>query len=29
LVDDLIGAAFPVNNPDATASCGGGTSFSI
>jgi iron-sulfur cluster assembly accessory protein len=28
-VDDLIGAAFRVNNPVATASCGCGTSFSI
>ncbi len=28
-VDDLIGAAFKVNNPVATASCGCGTSFSI
>ena len=28
-VDDLIGAAFKVNNPIATASCGCGTSFSI
>ena len=28
-VDDLIGAAFRVNNPQATASCGCGTSFSI
>jgi iron-sulfur cluster assembly accessory protein len=28
-VDDLIGAAFKVNNPNATASCGCGTSFSI
>jgi len=28
-VDDLIGAAFKVNNPKATASCGCGTSFSI
>ena len=27
--DDLIGAAFKVNNPNATASCGCGTSFSI
>ncbi len=27
--DDLIGAAFRVNNPNATASCGCGTSFSI
>jgi iron-sulfur cluster assembly accessory protein len=28
-VDDLIGAAFKINNPQATASCGCGTSFSI
>jgi iron-sulfur cluster assembly accessory protein len=28
-VDDLIGASFRVNNPQATASCGCGTSFSI
>ncbi|MFP4537932.1 MAG: iron-sulfur cluster insertion protein ErpA [Dichotomicrobium sp.] len=28
-VDDLIGAAFTVKNPNATASCGCGTSFSI
>src|SRR5215472_7879523 len=28
-VDDLIGAAFKINNPIATASCGCGTSFSI
>jgi|SRR5687768_3546018 iron-sulfur cluster insertion protein len=28
-VDDLIGAAFRVKNPQATASCGCGTSFSI
>jgi iron-sulfur cluster assembly accessory protein len=28
-VDDLIGAAFKVKNPHATASCGCGTSFSI
>jgi iron-sulfur cluster assembly accessory protein len=28
-VDDLIGAAFRVNNPKATASCGCGTSFSL
>jgi iron-sulfur cluster assembly accessory protein len=27
--DDLMGAAFKVNNPNATASCGCGTSFSI
>jgi len=28
-VDDLIGAAFRINNPQATASCGCGTSFSL
>ena len=28
-VDDLIGQAFKVNNPNATASCGCGTSFSV
>jgi iron-sulfur cluster assembly accessory protein len=28
-VDDLIGASFKVRNPQATASCGCGTSFSI
>ncbi len=28
-VDDLIGAQFKLNNPNATASCGCGTSFSI
>jgi iron-sulfur cluster assembly accessory protein len=28
-VDDLIGAAFKVHNPNATAACGCGTSFSI
>ena len=28
-VDDLMGQAFKVNNPHATASCGCGTSFSI
>lgn len=28
-VDDLIGQAFKINNPHATASCGCGTSFSI
>ena len=28
-VDDLIGALFRVANPNATASCGCGTSFSI
>ena len=27
--DDLIGAQFKINNPNATASCGCGTSFSI
>ncbi len=26
---ELIGAAFKINNPNATASCGCGTSFSI
>ena len=28
-VDDLIGASFKVNNPNATSSCGCGSSFSI
>src|SRR5579872_1100114 len=28
-VDDLIGSAFKVNNPNATASCGCGTSFAL
>ena len=28
-VDDLIGAAFQVKNPNASASCGCGMSFSI
>jgi iron-sulfur cluster assembly accessory protein len=28
-VDDLIGAAFKINNPQAKASCGCGTSFSL
>jgi iron-sulfur cluster assembly accessory protein len=28
-VDDLIGASFRVHNPNATASCGCGTSFSV
>jgi iron-sulfur cluster assembly accessory protein len=28
-VDDLIGAAFKIKNPVATASCGCGTSFSV
>ena len=28
-VDDLIGAMFKVNNPNATSSCGCGTSFSV
>jgi iron-sulfur cluster assembly accessory protein len=28
-VDELIGAAFKIHNPNATASCGCGTSFSI
>lgn len=27
--DQLIGASFQINNPNATASCGCGTSFSI
>jgi iron-sulfur cluster assembly protein len=27
--DDLIGAAFKVNNPNASSSCGCGTSFSV
>lgn len=29
LVDNLMGEAFAVNNPQATASCGCGTSFSV
>lgn len=28
-VDELIGAAFKINNPNATAGCGCGTSFSV
>ena len=28
-VDDLIGASFQIKNPNATASCGCGTSFSL
>ena len=28
-VDDLIGASFKIKNPQPTASCGCGTSFSI
>jgi iron-sulfur cluster assembly accessory protein len=28
-VDDLIGQSFKIHNPQATASCGCGTSFSI
>ncbi len=28
-VDDLIGAAFKIKNPNATSSCGCGTSFSL
>ena len=28
-VDDLIGQSFKIKNPNATASCGCGTSFSI
>jgi iron-sulfur cluster assembly accessory protein len=27
--DEMIGAAFKINNPNATSSCGCGTSFSI
>ena len=27
--DDLIGQAFKVNNPNATSSCGCGTSFAV
>ncbi|MGN6514984.1 MAG: iron-sulfur cluster insertion protein ErpA [Rhizomicrobium sp.] len=28
-VNDLIGASFKINNPNATSSCGCGTSFSV
>ena len=28
-VEDLMGASFRINNPNATASCGCGTSFAI
>jgi iron-sulfur cluster assembly accessory protein len=28
-VDDLIGAQFKINNPNVTAACGCGTSFSV
>jgi iron-sulfur cluster assembly accessory protein len=28
-VDDLIGQSFKIDNPNATASCGCGTSFSL
>ncbi|MBN8945308.1 MAG: iron-sulfur cluster insertion protein ErpA [Rhizobiales bacterium] len=28
-VDDLIGSAFKLQNPNATANCGCGTSFSV
>ena len=28
-VDELIGSAFRINNPNATASCGCGTSFAV
>lgn len=28
-VDDLIGASFKITNPNATAACGCGTSFTI
>ena len=28
-IDDLMGASFKITNPNATASCGCGTSFSV
>lgn len=28
-VDDLVGAHFKINNPNASSSCGCGTSFSV
>lgn len=28
-VDDLVGASFKISNPNVTASCGCGTSFSL
>jgi iron-sulfur cluster assembly accessory protein len=28
-VEDLIGASFKIKNPNATASCGCGTSFAL
>jgi iron-sulfur cluster insertion protein len=28
-VDDLIGSSFQIKNPNATASCGCGTSFAV
>ena len=28
-VDDLMGQAFKINNPNATSSCGCGTSFAV
>ena len=28
-IDDLIGAHFKINNPNATSSCGCGTSFNV
>ncbi len=28
-IDDLIGAQFKINNPNVTAACGCGTSFSV
>ena len=28
-VDDLMGQSFPIKNPNATASCGCGVSFSV
>jgi len=28
-VDDLVGSSFRINNPNATAACGCGTSFAV
>jgi Fe-S cluster assembly iron-binding protein IscA len=28
-IDDLVTASFKIRNPNATASCGGGMSFSV
>jgi len=28
-IDELIGAQFKISNPNATAACGCGTSFSV